>query len=312
MPPTTPPTLTLYLTGASSTGKSTLLQLLLPLLLSTLPASTGISESESFPITLHPISQDDFFLPEPLLPPVLPPHTDPQNPTEKNWDAPESLDWPRYLHTLHTLKTEGRLPDGHVSYEVTPPPLVVPEATLAALREKMRARVAGVLPRLEKEGLRIVLVDGFLLLPPPGYVPDPIEDAEVRKVAGLDEGWRPAPVPGLEKVWDRVLFLQADYRDIKKRRESRPGYATVEGWWKDPEGYFERVVWPGYVKSHGWLYKSRGQGAEEGLGELDEEVLREWGIKQAESEWGMEKILEWAVGEIGDLIVEKMGDGQES
>ena len=40
----------------------------------------------------------------------------------------------------------------------------------------------------------------------------------------------------------------------KARREARSGYVTIEGFWEDPPGYVNDVVWPNYVKEHAFLF----------------------------------------------------------
>jgi nicotinamide/nicotinate riboside kinase len=35
----------------------------------------------------------------------------------------------------------------------------------------------------------------------------------------------------------------------KQRRESRTGYVTIEGFWADPPGYFDKIVWPNYART---------------------------------------------------------------
>lgn len=39
------------------------------------------------------------------------------------------------------------------------------------------------------------------------------------------------------------------------RREARDGYVTLEGFWADPPGYVDKVVWPNYAASHAWLFE---------------------------------------------------------
>jgi hypothetical protein len=33
-------------------------------------------------------------------------------------------------------------------------------------------------------------------------------------------------------------------REGEARREARTGYTTIEGWWADPPGYVDKIVWP--------------------------------------------------------------------
>ncbi|EPZ33801.1 hypothetical protein O9G_002513 [Rozella allomycis CSF55] len=56
--------------------------------------------------------------------------------------------------------------------------------------------------------------------------------------------------PKLLELLDIKIFLKASKETVKKRRNERDGYVTIEGFWKDPPDYFENVVWPNYQKYH--------------------------------------------------------------
>jgi nicotinamide/nicotinate riboside kinase len=92
---------------------------------------------------------------------------------------------------------------------------------------------------------------------------------------------------------DIRLFLRTTEAKALARRAARSGYVTLEGFWEDPPGYVEKIVWPNYVRDHAFLF--RGGDVE---GEVDGEVARERGIHymQAGEEADMSKVLEWAVG----------------
>lgn len=97
--------------------------------------------------------------------------------------------------------------------------------------------------------LRMCVLDGFLLYAPP----------------------RLAPAMALLDV---KLFLQVSRARATRRRAARDGYVTLEGFWRDPPGYVDKVVWPNYVEAHRWMFAG---GDVEG-GRLAWEVLRERGI----------------------------------
>jgi nicotinamide/nicotinate riboside kinase len=73
---------------------------------------------------------------------------------------------------------------------------------------------------------------------------------------------------------DVKLFLRVSYAKAKARREARSGYVTLEGFWQDPPGYVDKIVWPNYVEDHKWMFES---GDVEGA--LREDVVKETGIK---------------------------------
>ncbi|CAK7233899.1 ribosylnicotinamide kinase [Sporothrix bragantina] len=53
---------------------------------------------------------------------------------------------------------------------------------------------------------------------------------------------------------DVRLFLRVSHAKATQRREARDGYVTLEGFWQDPPGYVDKIVWPNYVKTHKWLF----------------------------------------------------------
>lgn len=124
---------------------------------------------------------------------------------------------------------------------------------------------------------RVCLLDGFLLYSPPTF----------------------------SRVMDLIdirLFLQVSHARATQRRGARDGYVTLEGFWKDPPGYVDDVVWPNYVEAHRWMFVG---GDVEG-GRLDWAVLGEKGIlaQRGEAEGGaavefeFEDTLEWAVDSV--------------
>lgn len=126
---------------------------------------------------------------------------------------------------------------------------------------------------------RLCLLDGFLLYSPPRF----------------------------SKVMDLIdvkLFLQVSHEKATQRREARDGYVTLEGFWKDPPGYVDKVVWPNYVEAHRWMFVD---GDVEG-GKLDLQVLREEGIlaqlgKEGDAvDFDFEQTLEWAVGRVMEAL----------
>ncbi|KAI8082177.1 P-loop containing nucleoside triphosphate hydrolase protein [Thamnidium elegans] len=52
---------------------------------------------------------------------------------------------------------------------------------------------------------------------------------------------------------DNKFFVTASREVLKERRESRPGYQTLQGYWVDPPGYFDQIVYPQYLLWNGHL-----------------------------------------------------------
>jgi len=92
---------------------------------------------------------------------------------------------------------------------------------------------------------------------------------------------------------DVKLFLLVSRAKATQRREARDGYVTLEGFWKDPPGYVDKIVWPNYADAHAWLFRD---GDVEGI--LDDAVLEGTGIR-AQTGKGLdvdfEETFEWVV-----------------
>jgi nicotinamide/nicotinate riboside kinase len=116
------------------------------------------------------------------------------------------------------------------------------------------------------DALKICLVDGFLL-------------------------YSPKLAPVMSQLDVRVLLLVGRQK-ATQRREARDGYVTLEGFWADPPGYVDKIVWPNYVESHAWLFED---GDVEGR--LKEDVLKDQQIL-AQTDKGvdvdMETTFKWA------------------
>lgn len=130
-----------------------------------------------------------------------------------------------------------------------------------------------ILSTAPESPLRMCVLDGFLLYSPPKF----------DKIMSLI---------------DIKLFLQVSRAKATQRREARDGYVTLEGFWKDPPGYVDKIVWPNYVEAHKWMFVD---GNVEG-GLLAWDVLKERGIlaqKTAEKDgtvdFDFEQTFEWVV-----------------
>lgn len=90
---------------------------------------------------------------------------------------------------------------------------------------------------------------------------------------------------------DVKIFLRASYAAAKARREARDGYVTLEGFWADPPGYVDKIVWPNYVSEHGWMFEN---GDVEGT--LKRGVLEKEGIHVPEGaavDGDMDEMVRW-------------------
>ncbi|ORY64008.1 P-loop containing nucleoside triphosphate hydrolase protein [Pseudomassariella vexata] len=193
-----------------------------------------------------------------------------------DWDCAGSLNIPDMTKALSHIRANGTFPpfvdskEDQNSVGACP----VSDAKIAEMKAKVRDWVQPGQSGYEvlgdgKEGsgLRICLLDGFLLY-----------SLEMQSVMDL---------------LDVKMFLLVSRAKATQRREARDGYVTLEGFWKDPEGYVDKIVWPNYADAHAWLFE---KGDVEGT--LNERVLTERGIL-AQTGKGldidMEITFEWTV-----------------
>ncbi|KAF0561873.1 P-loop containing nucleoside triphosphate hydrolase protein [Gigaspora margarita] len=164
--------------------------------------------------------QDDFFKLQDDLP------FDPITKYE-NWDCPDAINFPLFLSTLKNLHQVGKLPTTFVSNEVNNIYKDIERDELDELVKRLSLRFNEVLSTsvgCDDKNIEwyFVLVDGFLLY----YDSEVIKELDVK------------------------FFVKADREIIKKRRKERTSYITVEGYFEDPPDYFDKIVWPNYIKFH--------------------------------------------------------------
>ncbi|KAI9263316.1 P-loop containing nucleoside triphosphate hydrolase protein [Phascolomyces articulosus] len=160
------------------------------------------------------IYQDDFFKLDSEIP------IDPETQLA-NWDCPEAVDFHRLDETIQYVVNNKQLPEKYRSNEVNNThdgSTLISDVALERLKESIAP--------LKQDDTLYLIVDGFML------------------------------------YWDRDLcthldckvFINASYETLKHRRESRQGYVTTEGYWIDPPGYFDKIVWPEYIKCNKHLF----------------------------------------------------------
>lgn len=120
----------------------------------------------------------------------------------------------------------------------------------------------------------------------------------------------------MNEVLDMRWFIPSTRAQTITRRNARKGYVTLEGFWEDPEGYVEEVVWPNFGEDHGWLFGGDGDGEtkEEVMrrvdgGMVDREVARGAGIEVGPGcgEVHLRELLPWAVERIKGAVIGKVG-----
>lgn len=92
---------------------------------------------------------------------------------------------------------------------------------------------------------------------------------------------------------DTKFLLRASRDELRRRREKRNGYVTIDGFWQDPPGYFDKIVWPGYEKQHRYLFKENDVD-----GPLTNDSSSKLNIHLPSSTNSMAENLQWALGTI--------------
>ncbi|KAL3421891.1 nicotinamide riboside kinase [Phlyctema vagabunda] len=214
------------------------------------------------------LHEDDFYRPETELP---------KKHDLLDWDCAEALSIPDIAKSLEHIRQEGTFPvcdlpdldskEDQNSVGKCP----VPDAVIASLKARVHEWVQagnpghGILTDTASP-IRLCVFDGFLLYAQSMSLVQPQMDIK--------------------------LFLRVSYAKAKARREARSGYVTLEGFWEDPPGYVDKIVWPNYVEDHKWMFE--GGDVE---GKLRDDVVSDWDIKcqQDGLDIDMATTLQWAV-----------------
>lgn len=200
----------------------------------------------------------------------------------QDWDCVESLNLDDLRDALKYIKDHGKSPPSLVSKEDQNS--VGDHGVDAGVIDELKEQIRGLVEQYGWD-TPIAIVDGFLLYPE--------SMAEIRE------------------LFDVKLFLRTSYETAKKRREARSGYVTLEGFWEDPPGYVDCIVWPNYVKDHAFLFAGQDVHAD-----LDKRVCSELGIHgmPREAEHSMAKCVSWAVeileGVIKQASLRKENNGE--
>lgn len=144
-----------------------------------------------------------------------------------NWDCPEAVDMQSLAETLRAYRAHGTFPESVRDDLLKRSKEDLNDTSETGVSEAlmMRLRQDGALPVIHGD---LLILDGFMLYQAPEI---------------------------LENL-DLAVLLRGSFATLKNRREARSGYVTLEGFWKDPEHYFEDCVWPEYVKSHAQFFEN--------------------------------------------------------
>ncbi|KAI1189027.1 nicotinamide riboside kinase 1 [Nemania serpens] len=214
--------ITVGISGASSSGKTTLARLL----------------RDVFPHTFI-LHEDDFYRPETELP---------TKDGLLDWDCAEALNFDDMARALEYIRAEGTFPpfvDSKEDQNTIGKCPVSPSAIQAA-KSRVEAWLAPGQP-------------GHHALFPSPSCPSSSSSSPPTKLCILDGFLLYGPDPPLRRITDELLdvkfLLTVSRARATARREARDGYVTLEGFWADPPGYVDKVVWPNYAASHAWLFE---------------------------------------------------------
>ncbi|KAH6620959.1 hypothetical protein B0J18DRAFT_450382 [Chaetomium sp. MPI-SDFR-AT-0129] len=273
-----PRTVIIGISGCSSSGKTTLARLL----------------RDIFPETFI-LHEDDFYKPESELP---------IKHGLVDWDCPEAISIPDLEAALAHIRKTGTFPPNLNSLEDlnTVGPCPATPSQIASNTARVQTWLSPGHPGslifnpTNPRKTRICILDGFLL-----YSPPPAPESTPAT----------SPFRNVMTHLNIKLFLLASKASALRRREARDGYVHVDGFWTDPPGYVEKIVWPNYVETHGWLFEGgdvEGGVVERGVVEregiwvpgVNGGVVKREGDSEGEVAFG--EVLGWAVGVVmGEL-----------
>lgn len=231
----------------------------------------------------------------------------------QDWDCVESLDLNLLTAALTHVRHHGVVPDDMHSKEDqnSVGESGVSDATVADYATGVTEWLQRAVPPASttRRDVNICVLDGFLLYPPPPT-----------------KGWEASesPFPDTQALQKRLrelmsatlsvkLFLPSTRELTLSRRAARSGYVTLEGFWEDPPGYVEEVVWPNYARDHAWMFADT---KDVDLGRVDRmsEVVKEEGILigpgSGEEGGGMEKVLEWGVARVKEAVANVLDEAK--
>ncbi|OAQ91246.1 nicotinamide riboside kinase 1 [Purpureocillium lilacinum] len=175
------------------------------------------------------VHEDDFYKPASQLP-------------RKNgfvdWDCAEAIDVPALADALSYVREHASLPPdlttrhGRQDQEFINGCSIHP-SVISELQHTVRSSLPPpTMTTTPSPPPRVCIVEGFLLYGP--------------------------LMTALEPLLDVKCFVRASRARVTARRRDRDAYmcARWEGFWPDPPGYVDEVVWPNYVRAHAWMFEA--------------------------------------------------------
>ena len=286
MAPSSSYTLVVGLSGPSSSGKTTLARQL---------RSIFNTESNTAKLNLFILHEDDFYKTDKDIPKNTFTSAELGARELDDWDCVESLDLPLLKRVITHVKEHGTLPADYASKEDqnTIGESGVSDSAISTRKDELEVWL-NELPTSDSQSteVTICLLDGFLLYPDPKSPPE----SQKRKLHDI-----------LQSLLSLKLFISSTRQQTIDRRTKRTGYVTLEGFWEDPPGYVEDVVWPNYARDHAWLFGSSADATSReavDAGRVNRDVAVKAGILvgPGNGEKHLREVLPWAVERLKEAI----------
>ncbi|ODV92259.1 hypothetical protein CANCADRAFT_15924, partial [Tortispora caseinolytica NRRL Y-17796] len=137
-----------------------------------------------------------------------------------DWDCKEAIKVDELYDVLAEARATGNVKE-HTSFEGKL------DKFSELVNDNELQLLAAIVNAQTNNNTKIIIVDGFMLY--------------------LDDRFL--------NLFDKKYLVHAPYHVLKARRENRKGYYTEQGFWEDPKGYFDKIVWPAYVEENGKYFK---------------------------------------------------------
>ncbi|CAB4252309.1 similar to Saccharomyces cerevisiae YNL129W NRK1 Nicotinamide riboside kinase [Maudiozyma barnettii] len=179
----------------------------------------------------------------------------------RDWDSPEALNLLLFKKELNIIKNTGQIATKLIHNNN------VDNISKFALSESFLEELSLKTQSIDDK-YNLVIVDGFML-----YNNNDISSE-----------------------FDLRLFIRAPYKTLKKRRDSRNGYQTLDSFWVDPPYYFDEFVYKSYEENHKSLFQN-----EDVEGKLTTQAAKE--IRDFNNDDGVsiEESLSWVIDQIASF-----------
>lgn len=139
----------------------------------------------------------------------------------RDWDSPEALDMILFEKELISIKSTGKVSTVLIHNNN------VDDIKKFSLSDQLLKDLENKIKHIDNS-YKLVIVDGFMLF----------ND------------------PKVSKQLDLRLLIRAPYETLKKRRNARNGYQTLDSFWVDPPYYFDEFVYKSYEENHRSLFEN--------------------------------------------------------